>query len=81
MTFILLYGLFAITTAFAGLYEIIFPVISEQKLLEGKVNDQTLIYIVSFCIFAIIAPLIFFACIIPSYNEKYKTYLSKGLFP
>lgn len=76
-----LYGLFAFTTALAALYEIIYPIIVEQHTLEGHVNDKILIYIVSFCIFVLIAPLLFFACIIPTLGNSYRTAVRKGLFP
>ena len=76
---ILLYTLFALTTAFTALYEILFPVIQRRKETY-KVENELVVYITFFSLSLLIAPLIFLSCIIPSMGDRFRNSLYNGLF-
>lgn len=81
MTLIYIYMLFALTTAFAAVYEILMPVIN-RKLAEGaKVDGVVTTYIVFFFMAILIAPMLFFSCIIPSMGVRFRNALYDGLYP
>jgi len=76
---ILFYTLFALTTAFTSIYEILFPVIQRRKE-TSKVENEAVVYITFFSLSFLIAPLIFFSCIIPSMGDRFRNSLYNGLF-
>jgi hypothetical protein len=76
---ILLYTLFALTTAFTSLYEILMPVIRRRKE-TFKVENELVVYITFFSLSFLIAPLIFSSCIIPSMGDRFRNSLYDGLF-
>ena len=80
MDFFFIYCLFALTTAFSAVYELLMPVVTlEEK--EGKVEYKVVMYITFFFFSILIAPLVFFSCIKPSMGDRFRDALRKGLFP
>lgn len=77
MEVFLLYVLFAVTTALAGVYELLMPVMSKHP----DARDKGLIYFTFICVTTLIAPLTFFSCIIPSWGIVFREHLDEGLFP
>lgn len=76
----LVYSLFALTTAFTALYEIMHPVMQERQMDKPSLEHPWLMYLIFFCIALLSAPLIFFSCIIPAWGERFRVQLSKTLF-
>lgn len=76
---ILLYGLFALTTALTSLYEILLPVLRRRKE-TSQVENELVVYITFFSLSFLIAPLIFLSCIIPSMGDRFRNSLYNGLF-
>jgi hypothetical protein len=76
---IIFYILFALTTAFTSLYEILLPVIQRRKE-TFKVENELVVYITFFSLSFLIAPLIFLSCIIPSMGDRFRNSLYDGLF-
>lgn len=80
MEYFYIYCLFAATTAFASIYELLMPVIN----LENKnkpVQYKFIMYPTFFTFSLLIAPFVFLSCIIPSMSDRFKDALHKGLFP
>jgi|Laugresubdmm15sn_1035100.scaffolds.fasta_scaffold00064_20 hypothetical protein len=75
------YILFCLTTAITAAIELLHPVILKQTENAGTVDSKLTIYTVFIVISTMFAPFIFFSCIIPSWGERFKTSLHKGLFP
>lgn len=77
------YMLFAITTSVVSLYELVHPVIKLRatNISPAKIENVTTMYITFLLIGVLIAPLVFLSCIIPSYSERFREHLYKGLFP
>lgn len=80
MEYFYIYCLFALTTAFTSVYELLVPVLQQQEK-EGKVEYLVLIYITFFVFSILIAPFVFMSCIIPTMGERFRDSLHKGLFP
>ena len=77
---IYLYCLFAVTTGFTSVYEILMPVL-RRRIEEGYILDNAIVvYIVFFILTTIIAPVMFLNCVIPSMGDRFKKSLYKGLF-
>jgi len=74
------YILFSLTTAITAAIELLCPVISKQIEEVGEVDSKVTIYIVFIIVSTMFAPFIFFSCIIPSWGERFKISLHKGLF-
>lgn len=81
MTFIDWYILFCLTTALTAAIELLSPVIYKQSQEHGPVHSKITIYIVFISVTTVFAPFIFFSCIIPSWGNRFKISLQKGLFP
>lgn len=79
MTFLALYGLFALVTAIMALVEIIYPVIEQQSTLF-KVDNKEIIYVAFFFLSILAAPVVFYACISPSVNIEFREGFAKGVF-
>jgi hypothetical protein len=75
------YAIFALATALTAIYEILYPVMLHERMSEGTVESQKMIYFVFFCIVLLVAPVVFLSCIIPSMGERFRNSLAKGLFP
>lgn len=81
MEFFFWYCLFALTTSLASLLELVVPVLNRRLKENGKVeNGKFLYYITFFLTNSLVAPLVFFSCIIPSWSEKFQESLYKALF-
>ena len=82
MSYFAFYSIFAITTGFAALYELFWPVV--KKLMaenpELEVSKRPKLVTTSlFCISVLIAPLVFLSCILPSYSERFRVRLYEQL--
>jgi len=81
MIILYFYLLFATTTAITAIYEILMPVL-KRRFTEGfPVENMIATYIAFFFLTVLIAPMIFFSCIIPSMGERFRNSLYDGLFP
>lgn len=77
-----MYGLFAVTTAITALVLLMRPVLNDLAHSEplNVMNEYKFItYFTLFIISLIAAPILFFACIIPSTNQKFRDSLAKSL--
>lgn len=81
MDYFLIYSLFSITTAFTAVYELLMPIIRLEEKSEGKVEYKFIMYVTFFFFSLLIAPFVFFSCIIPSLSTRFQNALHKGLFP
>lgn len=81
MEFLFLYSLFALTTGIAAVYEIMQPVMSFRTSEGFNIEDRYIMYFVFFILTIILAPAVFFSCVIPSMGETFRNSLYKGLFP
>lgn len=81
MDFIDWYILFCLTTAITAAIELLSPVIYKQAKEVGPVSSKLTIYVVFLSVTTVFAPFIFFSCIIPSWGNRFKISLQKGLFP
>ena len=75
------YAIFAIATAITAILEILGPVILHERMSEGTVESEKTLYTAFFLIVLLVAPLVFFSCVIPSMGERFRNSLAKGLFP
>jgi len=81
MSFTDWYLLFSLTTAICAVWELLVPVMNTEKEEMGKIDAETLIYLVFFTMSIILAPLVFLSCINPSMGDRFKDSLYNGLFP
>jgi hypothetical protein len=79
--YIFWYAIFALTTSFTSLYELVLPVILKERKNTGKDTLSVFLLVAVFFISnTIIAPLIFLSCIIPSFGDRFRDSLHKGLY-
>ena len=81
MSFIEYYILFSLTTAIMSTLELLMPVLAKENFEVGKVQYKGITYTVFFTISFVLAPLLFFSCVIPSWSERFKQSLHKGMYP
>lgn len=81
MEFLFFYTLFALTTAFAAIYQILIPVVGFRESEGHTIESKFIVYIVFFCLTVLMAPVMFFSCIVPSMCDRFQGALYKGLFP
>lgn len=82
MAVIYWYLLFALTTAFAAMYELVVPVLEEVALHnpeDNLVQNKTLSYVVFFLMAVISAPFLIIACLVPSAGETFRRVLLESL--
>lgn len=78
--YFLLYCLFALTTAFCALYELIHPAI--KSMLDKGVEFPSplwMYYVIAFILSLLTAPIIFLTCIIPSWSISFRFELEDSL--
>ncbi len=80
MEVLIIYALFAVTTSLTALYELVSPVIALRKSENKPTLSVPLIYIIFLCLNILAAPAVFFSCIIPSFGERFRKSLYKGLY-
>jgi len=80
MSLLVIYAIFAIATALTAIYELTLPVLSLRKQENKPMQSIILLLITFFLVYLLIAPLVFFSCIIPSWGDAFKKYLYRGLF-
>lgn len=81
MEFLFFYALFAIATGVTAVYEIMQPVMSFRDSEGFSIENKYIMYFVFFILTIILAPAVFFSCIIPSMGETFRSSLYRGLFP
>lgn len=79
MSLLAIYAIFAVATSITSLYELVAPVVGKRKS-EGKESSSTLIYLIFFFMNILVAPLVFLSCIVPSFGERFRSSLYKGLY-
>lgn len=82
MELLMIYCIFAVTTAVAALLELFWPVVSELRVREPrlKVCENWIITLISLTLFAVVvAPLVFLATVIPSYSVRFRASLMTSL--
>ena len=75
-----IYCLFALTTAFTAMYELVNPVLRKQLKEKGKLEQYKTIQITIFILCLLIAPLVFLSCVVPEYGIRFRETLQKALF-
>ena len=80
MEYLVLYILLATATAIHAIYELLWPVIWQREKDSLPTENKYLIYFTFFCINLLIAPIVFLSCIIPSWGDRFRQALEKGLF-
>lgn len=76
------YCLFALTTALAGIYELVYPAMDQVNLAkpDSNVNVYSKIMYVTFTgMFFLAAPLVLLPCLIPSMGERFRKSLLETL--
>jgi hypothetical protein len=76
------YMLFALTTSIASLYELISPVMGALEKLEPNnviIENKKLAYITFFLFGIMVAPLLLFSTIIPSFGMRFRNALLGSL--
>lgn len=81
MEFLFYYTIFAITTAIVSVFELLHPIIQKREKLHEKIENKTATYVAFIGISLLIAPLIFFSCIVPVMGEVFRKSLYDGVFP
>jgi len=79
---LLWYGLFALTTAFAAVYELFIPVmntIEKNDPTNVVIENKKTTHLVLFLIAIIIAPGVLLATVVPSFGDTFRNALIKGL--
>lgn len=82
MTFVDYYVIFALATAFAAMLELFLPVVNVVSLTHAENNViqyKTLTLSTLFMMAVLFAPLIFPACIVPSFGSRFRTSLQLSL--
>lgn len=82
MSFIGFYLLFAVTTAIVAVYELFWPVISQLKTAHPELEVMQYWKTSLFTLFTgalLFAPVLFPICIIPSWSEKFRGFLTREL--
>lgn len=75
-----IYCLFALTTAFTAMYELINPVLRKQKVEAGAVLQYRTLQVTMFILCLLAAPLVFLSCVVPDYGIRFRETLQKALF-
>ena len=82
MIYLQVYALFALTTAFAAHYELVWPVICKEGMDTDKVVPNKFLLTFTFFLFNVLAaPLVFLSCIIPEWGVRFRETLQIALFP
>lgn len=82
MDFLTVYILFAVTTALAALYELYWPVIKNlrQNNPEGMISKNWKTALIALVVGGmVLAPLLVFSTIIPSYSNRFRNALYSSL--
>lgn len=80
MSLVYLYFVFALATGLTALYEIMQPVVAIRTTEGFHIENKYIMYFVFLILTIILAPAVFFSCIIPSMGEVFRKALYKGLF-
>lgn len=65
-----------------SIFELLYPVIRTREVDTGKKIDNKLATYISYIsISLLIAPVVFFSCVVPSMGTTYRKMLYTGLFP
>ena len=80
MSLVYLYFVFALATGLTALYEIMQPVVAIRTAEGFHIENKYIMYFVFLILTIILAPAVFFSCIIPSMGEVFRNALYKGLF-
>jgi uncharacterized membrane protein len=76
------YLLFAVTTSLASIYELWSPVmgqLSREEPDHNMIQYKFISYMIFFTSGVLLAPIMVFSCIIPSFSERFRTALLKSL--
>ena len=76
MEYFYIYCLFASTTAFTAIYELVMPVFAK----EAKIDSKYILYFTLWVLCFLAAPLVLFSCIIPEWGIRFRETLHKALF-
>lgn len=82
MTFVDYYVIFALATAIAAMLELFLPVVNVVSLTHAENNViqyKTLTLSTLFMMAVLFAPLIFPACIVPSFGSRFRASLQLSL--
>lgn len=71
------YILFAVTTGFVSIYELLHPVVVGRV---APIENRFLVYVTFFLICVLVAPVVFLSCIVPSMGERFRNTVEVALF-
>jgi hypothetical protein len=81
MEYFYFYCLFAVTTSLTALYELVWPVLRKRRKDDPKpVATVGILIFTLFILMILVAPLIFFSCIIPEWGIRFRETLYTALF-
>lgn len=82
MTLLIVYGWLALTTALAGLYDLIRPVLLVQEAKTGtKVEYKLVLYTAYLALFILLAPIVLLCYLVPHLGWTFRSTLAENLFP
>lgn len=79
MSFLCYYAIFALATGIVVCYDHLATVIALREKVSS-IDNKFLLYLVTFLISVLIAPLLFLSCIVPKLSVQVKLGLYQGLF-
>lgn len=74
------YIVFALATAIHAMFSLVYPVIALGRREGHDTKNSVATYIIFFIMIALVAPLIFLSCIVPSMADRFRTSLYLGIF-
>jgi hypothetical protein len=80
MEYVLGYILFATTTAFVAIYELLHPVVLLRQSEDPPADNIPLVYATFFLLSILAAPAIILSCLIPEWGIRFREALKKSLF-
>jgi hypothetical protein len=80
MDIFILYCIFSVATSLTSMYELVWPVMSKQEEEVGPIESKYIMYVTFFLLNTLIAPVILFSCLIPSWGLRFRFTLQDVLF-
>lgn len=81
MSLLVAYVIFALTTALTAILELLYPVVHKCETdTDSILPKKYILYATFFAFSVVLAPVIFFSCIVPSMNARFRDSLYNGLF-
>lgn len=79
MSFLSYYAIFALATGIVVCYDHLATVITLREI-SHPVDNKFLLYLITYLISVLVAPILFLSCIVPTFSVQAKLGLYQGLF-